>query len=208
MAQRRSAGRQVGAVLHILGYIAVFGLTATCTFLLFSKYAPPGVLWVPFLALALVEYGTYKWWHYAKYNAENLYQLLIAIGLGVASIIGILSCTGIEMASWFGIDIASNWQQVAFIYIIVLAVLQVVGFIGVGIVSNKNLSHWSNLGLGQYEEDRVLFDAGQAKVIEAEPSNKMPELPLTPDTGEMPVLLKQNGNIKKKASQAGNTQTN
>lgn len=205
MAQGRSAGRNVGAVLHILGYMAVFGLTATCTFLLFSKYAPPGVLWVPFLALALVEYGTYKWWHYAKYNAENLYQLLIAIGLGIASIIGILSCTGIEMASWFGIDIASNWQQVAFIYIIVLAVLQVVGFIGVGIVSNKNLAHWSNLGLGQYE---VLSDAPAVQVVEAEPSNKFEELaPLTPNTGEFPAMLKQNGNVKKKVAQGGATQT-
>ena len=204
MAQgRKGAGHKVGAVLHFFGYAAVFGLTSTCTFLLFSKYAPPGVLWVPFLALALVEYGTYKWWHYARYNAENMYQLLIAIGLGVASIIGILACTGIEMASWFGIDIASNWQQVAFIYIIVLAVFQVIGFIGVGIASDKNLSHWSHLGLGSYE---VLSDAPQPKAIPMSASNKFEDLPVTPNTGEVPAVFNQNGNIKKKG-QGANTMT-
>lgn len=206
MSQKKKGGPGywIGAGMHIIGYLAAFGLTATCTFLLFSHYAPAGVLWIPFLAIAIVEYGSYKWWHHAKYNAENLGQLLIAILLGIASVIGISACTGLEMSSWFGIDIKDQWKGIAYLYVIILAVLQVVGYLSVGIVSNKNLSRWVELGLFRQEEGQP----ESVRIVEAEPSNKIAapsdkfeDMQISPNTGPMAAV---NGNIKKK--QGGATQ--
>lgn len=138
--------RAGGSIMHYVGWIMVFAVTATCTVLLFRQYAPSNAPWLPYAAIGAFEYGAIKWMHYHKHTAENQYQFLIGIGMTIVSVLAITLATGLELVSWFsasGVMGLPSWVQAAILWAMVLIIpLNVLAYILCSLVAPSHLTHW------------------------------------------------------------------
>jgi hypothetical protein len=188
---KRTITKTMGSLLHILGWLFIFGFTGTCTVLLFRQYAPVSTPWLPWAGLAAFEFGLVHWLHYHQHVASNVWQFIVSLIMSGISAIAIALATGTEMLSWFSAsgDISlASWLQGAIFYAIIgVIVANVIAFMLCRLLSPEHFLIWKQLDQMPPEQRLIsepIIDA-EAETIDASPRTRL----LTQD--EMKATLRQ-----------------
>jgi hypothetical protein len=160
----------VGKLLHYIGYFLVFGFTATCTYMLFASITPPGLWWIPILALGFIEYGALKWKRYHKEVAEGTWQHVTSLFLLLVCIVAIVGTTTLEVTKWF----AGAGYLTTMPWIVMLTVYYLIGTIGLNVLAYMtiDLIHPDHVAKLQALGPASLPSSGQTRVVESQPARQ------------------------------------